>query len=63
MAFSEKELLDLEIDASWEAFCDESPGRHAKLQQLTNEFYLLLKLAHAQGYITGARSELRKMQA
>lgn len=63
MALSTEELLELELDSAWEAFCDSDQLNHARVLSIVDpKFYELMKLAYKHGYTDGARSIIRSQQ-
>ncbi len=59
---SPDELVLLELESAWEAFCDENPDAMAKLQQLSSNASRMLELAFKAGYTSGAGSQLRQIR-
>ena len=57
---SEHELLEIEIDEAWNAFCDGDPNQSTEhFKTLDPEGHRLLKLAYSRGFTDGAKSILR----
>jgi hypothetical protein len=59
---SPDELMLLELESAWEAFCDENPDSMAQLQQLSSNASRMLELAFKAGYTSGAGNQLRQIR-
>lgn len=60
--FTPDQLLLLEVESAWEAFCDENPHSMARLQQLSSNAGTLIELAFKAGYTSGAGTQLRQIR-
>jgi hypothetical protein len=56
--FPPNELLLLEIESAWEAFCDINANGVAQLQKLSSNAHRLIELAFKAGYTSGAAMQL-----
>lgn len=52
------ELMLLELDAAWEAFCDANADSMRLLRELSDASHTLLELAFKAGYTSGAAMQL-----
>ncbi len=56
------ELMRLELDAAWEAFCDANGDSMEQLQEISESAHTLLELSFKAGYASGAGSQLRQIR-
>ena len=59
---SPDELMLLEVQSAWEAFCDGSADPMAQFQMLSSSSHKLIELAFKAGYLSGAGNQLRQIQ-
>lgn len=60
---SEAEVLEIEIEAAWEAFTDADPRMSTEhIKELDPTFYRLLALSFSRGYVAGAANTIRSME-
>ena len=63
MPLSEAELLEIEIAAAWEVFCDGDPNMSTEnIKGRDPAFYRLLALSFSNGFVAGAKSILRSTE-
>lgn len=56
------EMIMLELDAAWQAYCDFNAEAMAELERDHEKYYTLAKLAFMAGYTSGVQGTLAMLE-
>jgi len=56
------EMIMLELDAAWQAYCDHNAEAMAELERDHEQFYRLAELAFKAGYTSGVQGTLAQLE-